>query len=174
MTRELLIGCGAKRDKRLGQTQEWVNLTTLDISETHHPDVVHDLEILPLPFEENTFDEIHAYEVLEHTGRQGDWRFFFAQWSEFYRILKPDGQFFASVPDWQSPWALGDPGHTRIVMSEWLVFLAQPEYTRQVGVTPMADYRHVYRADFDTTFEKTVKHNYFFALRAIKPSRITT
>jgi len=65
---ELLIGCGNSRDKRLmrlGDTKEWSCLTTLDFSPDAKPDVIHDLEVLPYPFEDNSFDEIHAYEVLE-------------------------------------------------------------------------------------------------------------
>ena len=50
----------------------WTDLVTLDVNADHSPDVVHDLESVPLPFADETFDEIHAYEVLEHTGAQGD------------------------------------------------------------------------------------------------------
>jgi len=173
--RELLIGCGASREKRLAHNRDhtWKNLTSLDFNENHKPDIVHDLEVLPLPFEDSRFDEIHAYEVLEHTGRQGDWRFFFAQWSEFWRIMKPDGHFFASVPHWQSPWVWGDPSHTRIVMPEQLTFLDQAEYLKQVGKTHMADFRFCYRADFTTEFVKQQGESVFFILKAIKPSRIT-
>ena len=71
---ELLIGAGSNRAKMIcsvGRPVEWTKLTTLDFNEDHHPDVVHDLNDLPLPFSDNSFDEIHAYEVMEHLGEQG-------------------------------------------------------------------------------------------------------
>lgn len=173
---ELLIGCGSARRKLLcdGGRSEWTSLVTLDINEDHEPDVVHDLNELPLPFEDGQFDEIHAYEVLEHTGAQGDYRFFFGQWSEFWRLLKPGGMFFGSVPHWDSPWALGDPSHTRILRPEAFTFLSQPEYDRQVGVTAMSDFRWLYKADFDIEYMQAQGNmTLTFALRAIKPSRCT-
>ena len=75
MKRELLLGCGNSRDKKVhwsGTTKEWANLTTLDIDPDVEPDVEWDLNKIPLPFDENTFDEIHAYECLEHCGTQRD------------------------------------------------------------------------------------------------------
>jgi SAM-dependent methyltransferase len=66
-----------------------------------------------LPFDDNTFDEIHAYEVLEHIGKQGDWMRILREWSEWWRILKPGGHLYASSPLWSSEWAWGDPGHTQ-------------------------------------------------------------
>jgi SAM-dependent methyltransferase len=172
VTAELLIGAGSSRVKKLvyGGRSEWGALTTLDHNADHGCDVVHDLESLPLPFADDSFDEIHAYEVLEHTGHQGDWRLFFAQWSEFWRLLKPDGLFLATCPAATSPWAWGDPSHTRIIGPECLVFLSQPNYA-QVGITPMSDFRHVYRADFDLIHSHTHGHQFEFVLRAVKPSR---
>lgn len=171
--RELLIGCGSNRAKRLeyGGRSEWAALTTLDHNADHKPDVVHNLEMLPLPFEDESFDEIHAYEVLEHVGRQGDWRFFFDQWSDFWRLLKPGGVFIGTCPLASSPWAWGDPSHTRIIGPECMIFLCQPAYA-QVGVTPMSDFRHVYRADFDLIHSHSAGHHFEFALRAVKPSRV--
>ena len=173
MYRELLIGCGSAQDKRLalrGEGEGWTNLTTLDHNGDHNPDHIWDLENLPLPFGDDEFDEIHAYEVLEHTGRQGDWRFFFAQWSEFWRILRPGGRFYATVPAPTSPWAWGDPSHTRVVPAESLIFLSQAEYERQVGKTPMSDFRFVYKADFEIVKSRTDPNTHAFILRAIKPS----
>ena len=74
MKRELLIGCGSEHSKRLTIDGSTIfdNPTTLDINPDHNPDLVFDLMQITLPFEDNTFDEIHAYEVLEHTGAQGD------------------------------------------------------------------------------------------------------
>jgi SAM-dependent methyltransferase len=169
---ELLIGAGSNHDKRLGFSPNWHELVTLDINPDHKPDVVWDLEQMPLPFPDNRFDEIHAYEVLEHTGRQGDWRFFFRQWDEFWRLLKPGGVFFATCPDWRSPWAWGDPGHTRVIAPECLVFLSQPEYARQVGKTSMTDYRPWYAGDFLPVLHETVEGSFRFALRAVKPARL--
>lgn len=150
--RELLIGCGNRMDKEIKfqfVPQTFQNLTRLDIDPDCKPDVVHDLNVLPLPFPDNHFNEIHAVDILEHTGQQGDWRFFFAQFSEFWRILKPGGYFVGACPKWDSVWAWSDPGHTRMISTHSLIFLDQSGYG-QVGTTPMTDYRHVYKANFRT------------------------
>ena len=49
--RELLIGCGASRVKRLSADNDphWKQLTTLDINPEHAPDVVWDLTETRLP-----------------------------------------------------------------------------------------------------------------------------
>lgn len=170
--RGLLLGCGNSRDKQISFPEigsEWGELTTLDIDEACKPDVVWDLNTLPLPFDDNTFDEIHAYEVLEHVGRQGDWRFFFAQFADFWRVLKPGGHFVASCPRFDSVWAWGDPGHTRVLTQQTLAFLSQSEYAAQMGKTHMTDYRSVYSADFQTMVvaEKDAA-SWCFVLKALK------
>lgn len=172
--RELLIGCGSRRIKLLfpPDKQEWQHLTTLDINGSHNPDVVWDLNNLPLPFADNTFDEIHAYEVLEHTGRQGDHIFFFAQFSDFWRILKPNGMLIGSSPMYNSPWAFGDPSHTRVIQKESFVFLDQTQYAEQIGKTAMTDFRYIYKADFAVVHVTENNGTLQFALQAIKPSRI--
>ena len=172
---ELLLGCGSSRVKRMGRPgePEWRDLQTLDIEPRHKPDAVWDLNKLPLPWVDDNFDEIHAYHVLEHVGRQGDWRFFFDQWSDFWRILRPGGHFFGIVPLWSSRWAWGDPSHTRIITTDSLTFLCQPEYDDQVGKTAMSDFRSIYRADFDLIHAAEEGGESLFGLRAVKPSRIT-
>lgn len=152
---------------------EWSALTTLDYNKDHKPDIVHDLNDIPMPFFANdSFEEIHAYEVLEHLGRQGDYKFFFAQFEEFWRILRPDGYFMGTVPLPESPWAWGDPSHTRIIPMQSFIFLSQEQYRKQVGNTPMSDFRHIYKADFEPVHLAKDNDELHFVLKAIKPSRI--
>lgn len=166
---QLLLGCGSNRDKKIDRHGkfEWDGLVTVDIDPAHKPDVIHDLEVLPLPFGDDTADEIHAYEVLEHTGTQGDWRFFFAQFSDFWRVLKPGGILYGSVPRWDQVWAWADPGHKRVIAAESFVFLDQRSYA-DVGATPMTDYRGIYKADFRRRFFRHTDVHLQFALEAIK------
>lgn len=169
--KELLLGAGAQRDKRITWPEVpagWTNLVTLDVMPAHKPDVLHDLDVLPYPFADNEFDEIHAYEVLEHCGRQGDWRFFFGQFQEFHRILKPGGYFAGSCPMWDQVWAWSDPGHTRIVSAASLMFLSQKFYADQVGKTSCTDYRDFYTADFELLSARENGTSYYFVLQAKK------
>ena len=173
---EILLGAGSRHDKRLfvKVRSAWNGLVTVDFNAAHKPDIVADLSKLPLPFGDDVADEIHAYDVMEHTGAQGDWRFFFDQWSDLWRILKPGGYFHGVSPHWSSPWAWMDPGHTRAMGPEMLTFLHQPAYA-QVGKTAMSDYRFAYKADFDVVMSKVdpVSKQFFWVLRAVKPSRIS-
>lgn len=165
---ELLLGCGSNREKKViyNGVADWSELTTLDMNPDHHPDILHNLTIMPYPFPSGLFDEIHAYDVMEHTGRQGDWRFFFHQWEEIYRLLKPGGVFCGISPAPHSPWAWGDPGHTRVIGRECLVYLDQRQYA-QVGKTPMTDYRPWYYGDLETVHsEYTDAGQHIYVLKA--------
>lgn len=173
MYRELLIGCGHTRDKRVvvdGTPDSWQNLTTLDIYPECNPHVVHDLEDVPYPFRPETFDEIHAYEVLEHLGAQGDFKSFFDQFYELWRILKPNGLLVATVPGANSGWLWGDPGHKRVINEESLVFLMQQAYREQAGKTCLTDYRRYWKGDFDviSIMEDPQNKIFGFALKALK------
>ncbi|MDH3452780.1 MAG: class I SAM-dependent methyltransferase [Gammaproteobacteria bacterium] len=174
--RELLLGGGARRSKHLHKPEcpDWHDLTVLDMNSALQPDVVWDLTELPLPFEDNHFDEVHAYEVLEHTGQQGDYRFFFAQFADFWRLLKPQGLLLGTSPALESRWLWGDPGHTRAVTPESFMFLDQQSYVDNVGKSPMSDYRNIYRADFKLVFSQTSGGTFRYILQAVKPSRIDT
>jgi SAM-dependent methyltransferase len=171
--RELLAGCGSNRSKKVvlnGYGSAWKNLETADFNNDHNPMWTVDFEKLPYPFPDDHYDEIHAYELLEHTGTQGDYRFFFDQMSEFWRILKPGGILVGTTPMWNSVWAWGDPGHRRVIQKESFIFLDQDQYRVQVGKTAMSDYRFCYRADFIPVYYNEDNGCFTFALRAVKPS----
>lgn len=186
----LLIGCGHARDKRLEpalfapdrnaveMASEWRKprvwqgeLTTLDYESPCRPDIVWNLNAVPWPINANTYDEVHAYEVLEHLGSLGDYRAFFETFCEIWRVLKPGGYLCATVPSRKSMWMLGDPGHTRVIPPCALVFLDQQHYAEQMGVTAMSDYRAVYNADFKVVWSHDNDETHQFVLRAVKPSR---
>jgi len=162
---ELLLGCGHSRVKQLSlKTKEWSDLVTLDMNREVNPDVVWDLIDLPLPFEDETFKELHIYDVLEHLGQQGDYRLFFRQFEEFHRILKPGGFLFATCPSWDEVWAWGDPGHTRMINEGSITFLDQDSYD-ETGDTPRTDYRFCYQGNFEIEHADHRNGKFCFVLR---------
>lgn len=194
--RELLLGCGHSREKRIvpqiydpgvSVRKDWQGLVTLDSDPATGCDIVHDLRYTAIPLKgadvpnssysvsswptpDAYYDEIHAYEVLEHIGAQGDFLTLFCQFHEYWRILKPGGYFCATVPHWQSIWAWGDPGHTRIINAATLIFLDPLEYARQIGKTAMSDYRSLLGStNFQTIYQvQCVGEQFEFVLKARK------
>lgn len=94
--KKLNIGSGT--DIRKG----WVNL---DVTHLDGVDVVHDLNQFPWPFENNEFDEILLWNVLEHLDDR------IKTLEEIYRISKPNANVRVSVPYWNSYEFITDPTH---------------------------------------------------------------
>ena len=78
------LGCGFK--KKIG----FINVDAFDICE---PDVVHDLNVFPYPWEDNSIDHIEMFHTLEHLD---DW---WGSLGECARILKVGGRLDIRVPD---------------------------------------------------------------------------
>lgn len=125
------------------EATRWVKLDNNPLAE---PDLLFDLEDLEvgvrLPVEDGVFDEVHAYEVLEHFGRQGHYRGFFSTFKELWRVLRPAGLLIGTCPSARSKWAWGDPGHTRVISQQCLAFITKDHY-KQLGQTVSSDYRNL-------------------------------
>lgn len=120
-------------------------------------------------FKEGAFDEIHAYEVLEHLGTQGNAPAFFNCFDNLHRMLRAGGHLFATCPSRYSPWAWGDPSHTRIICAESLAFLSQKVIAaNRKANSPMSDFSGLWDRDFEVVSASDNQTNFMFCLRAIK------
>lgn len=98
----------------------------VDIVKTSSTDVVHDLNVYPWPFEDNSVDEIHCSHYIEHIPhdipgedkRDGLIQFM----DECYRILKKGGKLTLIAPYGKSTRALGDPTHRRSIVDETFLY----------------------------------------------------
>lgn len=97
MEKKLNLGCG--NDIR----KDWINL---DIAPLQGVDVVHDLNHLPLPFDNNSFDFILCQDILEHLD-------YIDLLRELHRIIKPGGIVEIRVPHFSSRFNYIDPTHKK-------------------------------------------------------------
>jgi predicted SAM-dependent methyltransferase len=77
----------------------------LDIAKLKNVDVVHDLNIYPYPFKDNTFEEVYADNVMEHLDD------IIKPVEEIHRISKNNAIIKIIVPYSPSIWAFCDPTH---------------------------------------------------------------
>lgn len=91
----LVLGSAGKKDPRG---------VTLDVDPRHAPDVVHDLNEAPYPFQDNQFKEIVCHHVLEHL--QG----IDTVMRELHRICTGEGVIHIEVPHYTS-WCANIPEH---------------------------------------------------------------
>jgi SAM-dependent methyltransferase len=81
--KKLNLGCGED------YLEGYVNV---DFSHLVRADLVHDLNVLPYLFTDNTFDEVIAFHIIEHLDKP------FLVMKELHRIIKPGGRLHIKVP----------------------------------------------------------------------------
>lgn len=106
--KKLNLGCGTDI------MEGWVNL---DIAALPGVDVVHDIQKSPLPFADDSFDEILCNDVLEHVE-------YAPVLKEIARILAPGGVVHIRVPHFTSRNNYVDPTHrSRFSAGTWEFFI---------------------------------------------------
>lgn len=99
---KLNLGCGSKILK------DFINV---DKFKYCNPNIVHDLEKTPYPFDTDSVDEILLSHVLEHIGQKPD--VFNNIIKEFYRICKNNSIIDIRVPHPRHDDFISDPTHVR-------------------------------------------------------------
>ena len=113
------IGCGEQPRNPFNASQTY----GLDIREDLSKNIRYaDLTVEPLPFSENMFDYITAYDFLEHIPRViylPERRFPFIElMNEIYRTLKPGGIFLSRTPFYPISSAFTDPTHVNVITAD--------------------------------------------------------
>ena len=98
------LGCG--KSKRQG-------FVGVDMLALEGVDIVHDLNIFPYPFKDNSVDEIYIDNVLEHLKNP------LQVVEEVYRICKPNSIVTIEVPYFRSRYAFIDPTHINFFGVNW-------------------------------------------------------
>jgi ubiquinone/menaquinone biosynthesis C-methylase UbiE len=80
---------------------------SVDVAKTEGLDVVHDLDVAPWPFEDNSVSEVRAWDVFEHVADPVTFM------TEAWRVLEPGGLLHIRSPHWRHMSAYTDPTHRR-------------------------------------------------------------
>ncbi len=142
INRHLDLGCGTvarnpfQADElwgcdlvNLGQQAESQNFTFIEA----------DLTRPPLPFENEFFASVSAFDVIEHiprTGYLGNKPFspFIELMNEIHRVLCNGGKFLASTPVYPHPAVFQDPTHVNFITDQTHDYFCGPEpYARRYG-----------------------------------------
>lgn len=102
------LGCGSRKTP---------TATGVDIDPKSQADVIHDLNVFPYPFEDNTFDEVVTNHVLEHLDDT------LAVLNELHRITKNGGKIKLRVPHYTGVSAWGDLSHKRTFSAGMRVYI---------------------------------------------------
>ena len=90
------LGCGNKKH---------AGAVGIDVNPLTDADIIHDLNCFPYPFEDSSFDEIIADNVIEHLDNV------ILVMEELSRISKAGATIKIIVPYFRSKWAFIDPTH---------------------------------------------------------------
>ncbi|MBM4146315.1 MAG: hypothetical protein FJ240_08595 [Nitrospira sp.] len=106
------LGCG------VNQIPGYIN-----VDKYGSPDIRHDLETFPWPWETNSVCEVLLNHVLEHLGETNS--VFFGIIKELYRICSSGAEIHVAVPHPRHDEFLSDPTHIRVVTPDSLALFSK-------------------------------------------------
>jgi SAM-dependent methyltransferase len=123
--KHLDLGCG-DMPRNPFQASELFGIDVVDLLQGRRAShdfvlAVADLTKELIPYEDNYFDSVSAYDFIEHVPRYSvsavgiSYSPFIQLMSEVYRVLKPGGLFLASTPAFPSQAAFVDPTHVNFI-----------------------------------------------------------
>jgi SAM-dependent methyltransferase len=111
--RVLDLGCGSKK---------YPGAFGVDISADTDADLVRDLNEVPYPLEDSSFDNVLLQDVIEHVANPYDIM------AEVHRVLRPGGRVQLRTPHFSSALAYGDPTHRHYLSAAAIRSLADPGF----------------------------------------------
>jgi SAM-dependent methyltransferase len=88
-----------------GRNHSVAGAVTIDISRAVSPDIVYDLNQVPWPFDENTFDVSHGTDIVEHLEDV------VRTMEEIHRIARPGAKVYIATPHFSCSNSYTDPTH---------------------------------------------------------------
>lgn len=134
---KLDIGCG--KNKQAG-------FTGMDQYAMEGVDVVHNVNVTPWPFADESVGQVYSAHFLEHLEQGARVKFF----NELYRVMAWGATAHIQTPNWAHACAYGDPTHKWPPPSEWYALYLQKAWRDQNA--PHADVAwnsDGYSCDFD-------------------------
>ena len=113
------VGCGSSKHP---------GAVGLDISADTDADVVHDLDDLPLPFEDASFDQVLMQDVIEHVAEP------IRLMEELHRICRAGARIQLRTPHFSSALAYGDPTHRHYFGRIAIESLAEPRFAHYTAI----------------------------------------
>lgn len=131
MTRHLDLGCGKVPRNPYGRDA----LFGIDLSgDADGPIRRANLALQPIPFADDHFDSVSAYDFLEHVPRvlptadgQATRFPFIELMNEVWRVLRPGGLFYALTPAYPDASAFMDPTHVNIITRDTHLYFTRPQ-----------------------------------------------
>lgn len=153
-SRHLDMGCGTIARNPYECSEVW-GCDLVDLGQSAESSnfnfVTADISKPPLPFEDNFFSSVSAFDLVEHIPRSGyldgaPYSPFISLMNEVYRILQHDGVFLASTPAFPHPAAFQDPTHVNFITDETHhYFCGNDPYARRYGFVGSFTVRKVKR-----------------------------
>ena len=117
--RVLDLGCGSKK---------YPGAVGVDLSGDTDADIVHDLDVVPYPLEDDAFDQILLQDVIEHVRAPYD------VMRELHRIGRPGARVHLRTPHFSSVLAYSDPTHRHAFSAAAIRALAEPGFAHYSAV----------------------------------------
>jgi SAM-dependent methyltransferase len=133
-TRHLDLGCGARprnpyqRDELYGVDIAAAPFVGMELR-------VANVALAPIPYPDDHFDSVSAYDFLEHVPRvlltpdATRTRFPFVElMNDIWRVLRDGGMFYGYTPAYPHPEAFQDPTHVNILTDNSYLYFTRPHF----------------------------------------------